>query len=318
MTNSVQHYVPQAVLKNFCFKKKHLWVFDKKKLLTYKSNIRNVACEKHFYDIKINGVEASLEPGLSKLETDASKVIQEIVKQESLAGIDEEERELLSFFFGAQFARTKEFRMRYSDLQQKVVNHIRLAGLEPDKIKGPHSLNEIEIQNQSVRSLSDAAYQFTPYFMNKVWLLYRTKPSNPFFTSDNPIALQNALGGGPFGNLGFGVRGIEIYFPLSSTLQLSMICSSHEKIHRYGYQKFLRLKQFAPNLLESMSLDLRELEIVEKALTTRKAVEILPERVMNLNSLQVVFSTRFVFSSLDNFSLVRKMVDSNPAYKGRS
>jgi hypothetical protein len=45
----------------------------------------------------------------------------------------------------------------------------------------------------------------------------------PFWTSDNPVALQNEYDQAPFGNLGIAPKGIEIWIPIIPNL-LPTVC----------------------------------------------------------------------------------------------
>jgi len=60
-----------------------------------------------------------------------------------------------------------------------------------------------------------APTDFGPHFLNKIWFLAKATKTHPFMIGDNPVALQNHIDMEPYGNLGLGVKGIEIYFPLS-------------------------------------------------------------------------------------------------------
>jgi hypothetical protein len=83
---AAQHYVPQFILRNFACneKKTQIWVFSKKTSKIFQTNIRNVASEKDFYDIPIDGKEFSFDPTLTQLETYAAPIIKKIVKEENL------------------------------------------------------------------------------------------------------------------------------------------------------------------------------------------------------------------------------------------
>jgi hypothetical protein len=60
-----QHYVPRFILNNFCIgDTSQVFVFDKRHESVFKTNIRNVAVEKGFYNLEIDGVTASIEPNL--------------------------------------------------------------------------------------------------------------------------------------------------------------------------------------------------------------------------------------------------------------
>ena len=71
-----QHYVPRFILKSFCIKNtSQVYVFDKKHESVFKTNRRNVAVEKGFYNLEIDGVTASIESNLSELESLSANIV---------------------------------------------------------------------------------------------------------------------------------------------------------------------------------------------------------------------------------------------------
>jgi len=112
--------------------------------------------------------------------------------------------------------------------------------------------------------------------INKIWVLLES--NKKFYTSDNPIVRQNTINRNPHrGTLGINSDGIEIYFPLSPSLVLCLFCE-----RAYSWLKEKRMPSNAEN-------------------------------IENVNSLQVIYSDRFVFSSQNDFELVEDMINKGEA-----
>lgn len=313
----VQHYVPQFVLRNFSSgSKPHVFVFDKKREVVFKTNIKNVASENGFYDFEVNGTNLTIEPSLSHLESEISHILRKTVIEESLSNVTKREKEQLSVFLAVQFARAKQTRIRMKQLNDSLEKVIIGIGGDPKKVDGWSPADEEDIKTSAIMGILSAADDYTPYFFDKAWLLFKTSKSQPHYISDNPITLQNMNDFHPFGNLGLAVRGIEIYFPISDTLSLGLYCRSHEELIRDGYKQYLAVKRIG--LIDMVNVEQTTIDGLERlnyGLETGNAIESRTESVINRNSLQVMFSSRFVFSSRDNFDLVREMIETNPRYK---
>jgi len=164
--------------------------------------------------------------------------------------------------------------------------------------------------------------EFTPHFLSKNWVLLKATKGNPFYMSDNPIALQNHKDFGFYGNIGLAVNGIEIYFPLSKILSLGMWCPSLEETARDAYSKYKFIESNNPMLAAQVVNDPKYYENLMACFDTGISIPFKSENVINHNSLQVKYSSRFVFSSTDDFSLAKEMLaahqdlkDPVPKYK---
>jgi hypothetical protein len=136
---------------------------------------------------------------------------------------------------------------------------------------------ELNFKEQTSKDIWRSMFTHIPDFgtilMNKLWFL--VKSDREFYTSDNPVVRQNSLNQTPYrGTLGLNSDGIEIYFPLSDSIMIILFCE-----RSYG-------------LLKGQDLTL-----------TKGNIE-------NINSLQVKFSERFIFSSQNNFELVKDMINN--------
>ncbi|MGA8265148.1 MAG: DUF4238 domain-containing protein [Ignavibacteriaceae bacterium] len=88
-----QHYVPQFILRNFAeAKSQQLYVYDKQDEKEYKTNIRNIAAEKGFYDIEFKDIKLSIELSLSQLESKATELINNIIKGSSIKNLSDNDK----------------------------------------------------------------------------------------------------------------------------------------------------------------------------------------------------------------------------------
>ena len=79
-----------------------------------------------------------------------------------------------------------------------------------------------------------------------------------------------------------------------------------------GNEKMLvqRLK-----LADARHVDTPQERSLAQAIKTKRPDDLLPENVAYRNSLQVLFSSRFVFSPKNDFDVAKKMIDKNPHLK---
>lgn len=316
----VQHYVPQFLLRRFGNgKKDQLHVFDKHTSRSFSTNVKNVASESRFYDFEVGEHKATLEPKLAELESVAKPLLDHILEKDSVSVLDTSERELIAAFLAVQFTRTKAFREQVLDLPRMLAEHLSLqAGNQKDLdaiselVKIPEE-NELKIQTANF--MMNAPKDFGPQFLNKDWLLISTTPKAPFIIGDHPLALQNSIDMGPYGNLGLAVKGIEIYLPLSPVRALAMWCPSHRQSILHGANTLRTMRTIAPHLVAQRIRDPEEIERLERALIESTPLSYSLENVKNFNSLQVRYAERFVFSCVSDFALPQEMINSHPTLR---
>ena len=119
---------------------------------------------------------------------------------------------------------------------------------------------------------------------NRAGLIQREREvgaSDPLHTSDQPFT-RFPHKHSPYRNFtGYGSPGIQLNFPLSPRFSLSLL--------ERGY--FQKLANFDGRVRD---------------------VPLLPENVQHENSLQVLHSSRFIFSPKDDFLMAKEMCDENP------
>ncbi|MGP9712222.1 MULTISPECIES: DUF4238 domain-containing protein, partial [unclassified Psychrobacter] len=172
--------------------------------------------------------------------------------------------------------------------------------------------------------------------LKKSWILFETTKENPFFISDNPVTLYNSINMGLYGNLGITLEGIEIYIPLSSTITLGLICPSISKLKAQqaaeisSRPKILDVFNQLNASQKKLVLDkanqtetefLQAVKNLNSCIEMAKSFEdgtsylIQDEKLKHLNSLQVAQSERYVFSGIDDFEVVQKMLAMDEQYK---
>jgi hypothetical protein len=212
-------------------------VFDKKTEKIFSTNIKNIAAENGFYNFKEKGVSLSAEQNLGNLETITANLINRINKEETLANITDGEKIILSIFIAAQITRVKQTRIKLKKVSDDLVKVFEKMGIDPNKVDGFSPFNEDEIKKLTILTLEESIKTFTPYILDKAWMLFKAPESIDHFISDNPITLQNRNDFSPYGNLGLAVRGIEIYFPISKKLSLGIFAKDIEESLRKVYEK---------------------------------------------------------------------------------
>jgi len=317
MLPKVQHYVPQFILRNFCLNEnEQIYAFDKKTEKIYQTNIKNVAAESGFYNFKRDEVSFSAENNLGNLETTTAKLISKINAEESLAHITKSERMVLSIFIAAQIARVKQQRIKLKKLNDNILMILEKMGVDPNKVDGFSPSSEDEIKELTILTLKESIISFTPYILNKAWMLFRAPDTIDHLISDNPVTLQNQNDFSPYGNLGLAVKGIEIYFPISRKLSLGIFAKDIEESLRDGYKKYKLLKFFGLARYVPIPKEITErLENIMLGFKSGNAIQSKEENVVNKNSLQIMQSSRFIYSSKDDFSLVQQILREHPEYK---
>lgn len=297
-------------------KKDRVWVFDKLLGKSFQTNAKNIASESRFYDFEFAGTGLSLESSLSSIESRVKPVIEKILGCDSTSSLSDEERTLMAAFLAVQFVRTKAFRMQWADFPRLLRDKLTelksqvAPGSQAEQLIADPSENDIKVD--TTRMLLHAPETFGPHFLSKTWFLAATPPSQPFWLSDNPIALQNHTDMRPYGNLGLAVRGIQIYLPLSSTRALAMWCESLRE------QFSQAARTLRSPIGESIARDLNDpagIFAIDHALSSGGVLPYKPEHVTNLNSLQVGRSERYVVSAHSDFSLAETMIADHPSIR---
>lgn len=290
--NSInQHIVPQFLLRNFkSGKRPKIWAYDKHTNDVFHTNIRNVAAERRFYDVETPRGYYSVGPTLDALESDAAHVINIVSENKNLSLLTTEQRVILASFAAVQVLRTQARVELQADLSATILEAVsEMMGAEDVKADDVTARHQARVG--MVLRLAKTAQEITPYFLDKQWVLYEATAKPGFYIGDNPVTMHNHLPRPNRGNLGLRVPGIEIYLPLSSTLQLGFLCPTVSQMARLS----------APSLARLME--------------TGGVIPAAPENVTFKNSLQVWNAARYVYCSGPDFDLAEEMVTSDPTMR---
>lgn len=332
-----QHYVPQFLLRPFSFIKKkkrrsesYIWAYDKHTDNIFSPNIKEIASENGFYDFYLGEEVRSMEPHLQFLEDKTKDAIKLIVQNQNLKHLKEPDLSWLSLFIAIQYLRVKKQREILRKLNDDMAEKIRKMGHDPDNVEGFKRLSDDEIKTVIVDSFSTTARTISNLIRSKIWVLFRFPESSPLYISDNPVVLHNDESFGPYGNIGFGVPGIQIYVPLSRNLALGFLCPTFAKKVEDNLKEIEVLENKAksilvmnPNVDKKSINEALEVCAIEKQkpinfmknVKDGNPIDSAEDCVTFLNSLQVSWSHRFVMASDRSFELVKRMIRDNDKYR---
>lgn len=99
------HYVPQFLLRKFAAVKRNQYyvhTFDKQTGKVFRPNVRNIASEIGFYDVKLGSEILTFETKFHGIEDGFKEILEHIVETRSVTSLREEQRQLVSCFAAAQ------------------------------------------------------------------------------------------------------------------------------------------------------------------------------------------------------------------------
>lgn len=274
-----QHYLPECYLKNFSFDGKGIFVYRKNlKENVFRQSISNIACEKNFYDIPEKYLLPEYSDKVQYIEKDVfaggfeklfSELLPKIITNCSswtaklpIKIINSKERDYFAELIALQYLRLPQFRKRYweanKDLQKKRADIITsfLAAQNPQFKDEKVSLEFDEKAASAYHSdfILDESwrYKIQDQIVKKNWIYYYTDKN--VYTSDNPILLKPHLPNSKRFIEGFAMKGVEIIFPISSKIILtiwdeeyfpessrfnnSVVMLEDKKLREYNYYQY--------------------------------------------------------------------------------
>lgn len=283
-----------------------IWVFDKLTGRSYTDAISNVAAEYGFYNISGS---ADIDDRTRKIEDATAPIIAEIRKHKTLRGLDEYQRIWLTGLTALQLVRTKGFSERSQDMMRQITDAVTQmsGGKLSGKIREQLGLDEAGTGHEkTMATILGLARDAVDELMKKMVVLFRSDGSESFWIGDSPVALQNNVNPGDRlrSHLGLSVRGIEVYLPINSDLVLAHMCPSIAIVSSEMDEEARRM-----GLIHE-----RSREYVHAVLTTSPIV-IGKLEINDLNTLQLAYAERWVYSSRDNFENARKVLADHPHLK---
>lgn len=274
----MQHYVPRVYLQNFCTQEGDNYIincYDKTDSHKFKTDIKNVAMEKFFYDTD-KDVNQEVEKSLGDIEGSFNTVYQKLVENEDLTVLNEEERGVISSFVATQLIRTKEYREGYEFSIKSLKSLLSNENMTEELRKQLEEVTSDEgIKENHISMLKEFPQTTIPLLNKKKWILIINKTTMLYTTSDHPITLYNP----EITSHGIESPGIQIFFPLNPRLCLAIVDPSLYAHHS--------------NKIESTDIENSKL----------------------MNYLQVARSNRFIFSSTDDFSVADDVLTKKPDFR---
>lgn len=290
-----QHYVPQFYLHRFVSDKGKLYAFDKLQNKSYLTSVLNAASENSFYDIPEDLVPKGTTPqiverALSQIEGNAAPVIKTLLNRierrrkrwwrNMLPILSRREKRKLAFYIAIQIFRTKDFRELYGEIVEKGVKALvdaemrrEVPELSSEDYKVEFKPGGAAFEHGRMLFNEENWVRFTVLLNNHIWLIGINDSGRPLFTSDNPVVKHPHRKHPILSYNGYGSPGIEVAFPLTPGCILIMYERSHFRHIRRWDRKLTLLK----------------------------------DNVDFYNSLQVMHSSRHVYSPSDSFDLVERM-----------
>lgn len=255
-----QHTVPQFLLRNFtAARSDRLFAFDKQSQRTFATTTRNVAAEARFYDFEYVE-DASLEPLMTRMESDVSPIIDAILRNDSICGLTNEERVKISLFSAVQQLRVKRARELVESLIAGVRNVLDARGIDPGDVVP--ALNSADARHCSLLQI-ELAKELSEYFFNKAWILQLAPEGTTFYTSDNPV-VQHSLIRRQGRGVGITTPGVEIYFPISNQFSICFLCDTWRQAISQGLARAEEIKR----LSGACPVDVSELRRLAHAIET--------------------------------------------------
>lgn len=304
-----QHYVPQFLLRNFSKNKNRIYVFDKKLNRSFPSNVKDVGHENNFYEEQLLGYGNETEFKLSELETVVAPVIEKTLSEGSIKNLEEWEHKFLCLFSTVQMIRTNDTREFLKGFNQILNKRITECGYDPStEVENYKTPSQAELKSSAIDLINTLPSSLVEGFLNKQLSLLKAPNGQNFYISDHPIVKHNHFPREDRGSLGIGLRGVEIFFPISPSYCLSFLCSetAQEVITKVKNFKAAQLLGIAPKV--DMSEAEKMVDYFENGTTNKLAIENMDFN----NSLQVIQSTRFVYSCEPEFILAKDMLRTHP------
>ena len=307
------HYVPQFILRNFSVRRKRrIYVFDKFRSCVITSNVLDVGHENYFYRDEKFDYNDSTEGKLASLEGKCATIFEKVVSRENVGDLTVYERTLVSLFTAVQLIRTKSMREFLSEFNRNISDWIKSIGFDPNRdVENFQDMSESDIKSSSIHVLNTLPCELAQHLIDKELVLLKCPKGESFYISDNPVVMHNNFPKAGRGNLGLRLHGIEVHFPISPRLCVAFICSKMiSEIRDQVREHNVRI-----SFGTAFPVDLSEAERMVTDIDKGVALLLQPENVEFYNSLQVIHSSRFVYSKNEVFALAKNMLRTNPELK---
>ena len=158
------------------------------------------------------------------------------------------------------------------------------------------------------------------------WALMIIESDEVFYLGDHPVVLQRTYDPTDGSNLGFDVKGIEAFLPLSPKCALYLPCRSvsEEIIARYdaamAEHQSVRTAVFRGDtggVIELITAQdtIRRSHELYQAFTVGSSIKAQKSNIENLNYLQCSWAHAAIYSSQRDFAFARHVFKNSPQYR---
>lgn len=218
-----QHYVPQFYLRNFTTDDQ-IQIYNLKTKKYNTMNCRNVCSRDYFY-----AQMPEMERSFSEMEGEGSRIISNIILENSLSNITTEDYCLLLYFICFQYARTprvkQEAEQHFNGISNYLfrsfvdnnIENLKEKGIEKENLEGWSLDINGPIHAYAMKSIMEHG----PFLIKDLKpILFVNCTSRDFITSDNPVVPYNSFfnnpSGSAYGTNGLQSPGLQIFWPLDT------------------------------------------------------------------------------------------------------
>lgn len=249
--NVKQHFIPQCYLRNFSENEKFVFVYSKKNSKKgYPQSIAKTACIDYFYTIpekyirreSLSGIDVNfiekkvLAENVESLYSGLlNKIIQAastwLKQHEPIEIFTKKERDLFAALIAIQYLRMPNIRDMYWSAERKMQKEINEIASAAKKVYRDIDCNEIYALNREndyapvlhseIFLDEELIGNIQDQILRKNWV-YKVLTEDVVFTSDNPIVLKPHLKNQIALYDGFGMKGVEVIFPISKNIVLTI------------------------------------------------------------------------------------------------
>lgn len=310
----------------------HVDVFDKHDSRSFRTSGENIMLGRDFNSFDDGEMALSLEGGMGKIEDQASRVIQRLRIERSLADLTVEDRAALCVFAALQRLRGLGIRAQMLEVDAQIRARLREGGDDPDTIPQMAGGQDPEqIKLTALMLIRNNLDVFAKSLALKAMFLFQPPRGRTFLLGDSPIVMSNSTDHGPYGNIGFEVEGIELYLPIAPDLAIGFWCPTLVTLMETALRQCVTsLRNTAAAAMFGVGPELLQLRGMRADLASREErirqelahigagtpVQWDPSNLDYVNSLQVAQAERHILSYDGDFALVRRIIADNPAFRG--
>lgn len=273
-----QHFIPQCYLKNFSENEKFVFVYSKTNINKgYPQSIAKTAYQDNFYaipekylnrefsvDIDRNFIEKIILA--ENIESLHSELLNKIIQaasiwtnsKETIEIFNTKERDLFAALIAIQYLRMPNIRDMYWGAQQKAQKDRNEIVSAMKKVYEDIDCSEataLDKENDFATVLHSEIFldekliaDFQDQLIKKIWK-YKIATDDIVFTSDNLIILKPHLTNQASFYDGFGMKGVEIIFPISKNIILTIwdeevLCEDKSENNKFSSLTEVELRQY--------------------------------------------------------------------------